>query len=253
MAYRIAFQLYSARHFPPLAGQLPLLAEMGYDAVEPWMPALSDPAGFRRMIDDAGLACTGYHADFDGVTAEPQRFIDLAGTIGARLIIPPWLSPMRRPRSAGGWRRIGEKLGRAAQTVSDAGMRLAWHNHDFEFKPLKDGSRPIDHLFAAAGDGLGFEIDCAWIVRAGADPAEALARFSRRIAAIQVKDSAPSGTTSEDGWAAPGQGVIDWPAIWPLMRDTPADHLVVEHDNPADWTRLARDAIAYLGQLDRLA
>src|SRR5215217_8013993 len=62
MPYRIAYQLYSSRSFPPLAEQLPQLKAMGYDAVEPWLPAYeADPALFRRQLDDAGLACYGFH------------------------------------------------------------------------------------------------------------------------------------------------------------------------------------------------
>ena len=31
MTYRKAYQFYSSRNFPPLADQLPILKEMGYD------------------------------------------------------------------------------------------------------------------------------------------------------------------------------------------------------------------------------
>ena len=47
----ISFQLYSARFFPPLEAQLDWLAQCGYDAVEPWLPAYGDDAAlFRRSL-----------------------------------------------------------------------------------------------------------------------------------------------------------------------------------------------------------
>lgn len=251
MTYKISFQLYSARFFPPLASQLPKLKAMGYDAVEPWMPALENPGEFRQQIDDAGLACSGFHAHFQDLVADPHKFVDLAEQIGANLIIPPWLAPEDRGQSGDDWKKVGDMLASAADMISAAGKRLAWHNHDFEFVPLSDGSVPIDHLFDTAGDKVGFEIDCAWIVRAGADPAAALEKYADRIWAIQPKDTAPAGTGAEGGWTAPGQGVIDWAALWPKMRQTQADHLVVEHDNPADWEKLAEDAINYLKKMDQ--
>jgi sugar phosphate isomerase/epimerase len=125
---------------------------------------------------------------------------------------------------------------------------VAWHNHDFEFASLEDGSRPIDHILGADGSVL-FEIDCGWITRAGADPADELRRFAGQIVAIQMKDLAPTGTQAEDGWAATGDGVIDWPALAPLFEATAADQLVVEHDNPADWQRVARRSIDYIRRL----
>ena len=52
MAYPIAYQLYSSRLFPPLEAQFPELKAMGYDAIEPWLPAYAaDPVGFRRGLD----------------------------------------------------------------------------------------------------------------------------------------------------------------------------------------------------------
>ena len=47
--YKIAFQLYTSRNFPPLEAQLEGLAELGYDGVEPFLPNYGDdPARFRR-------------------------------------------------------------------------------------------------------------------------------------------------------------------------------------------------------------
>lgn len=252
--FKLSFQLYSARLFPPLEPQLAVLKAIGYDAVEPWLPAYGDdPKSFRRMIDAAGLACLGFHMPLAGLADETERFIDIAHTLGAPLMIPPWIPPEARSKEAGGWRRLGESLARGAEKAKAAGLRVAWHNHDFEYFPLADGSRPIDHLFAAAGPGVLFEIDCGWVTRAGADPAAELVRYADRIVAIQVKDLAPKGTTVDDGWAATGDGVIDWPALWPLFLKTPADHLVVEHDNPSDWRVLAERSHDYLRRLTAVA
>lgn len=250
-AYKLSFQLYSARNFPPLEPQLEYLAELGYDAVEPWLPAYGDdPKAFRRKIDDAGLACLGFHMPLAGLTEETERFIDIAHTIGAPLMIPPWIPPDQRDAKADGWKRLGEALARGAEMVRDAGLRVAWHNHDFEYVALADGSRPIDLLLDAAGPNVGFEIDCGWVVRGGGDPAAELARYADRIWAIQTKDTAPIGTKEDDGWTPTGDGIIDWPSLWPLFLRTKADHIVVEHDNPGDWRVLAKRSFDYLADLN---
>jgi len=244
MTYRKAYQLYSSRNFPPLADQLPILKAMGYDAIEPWLPAYeADPALFRRQLDDAGLACYGFHMPLAGLVEEPNRFIDIALALGAELMIPPYVAAEERRNTPDYWRALGEKLAAGAEKAAPHGLAVAWHNHDFEYLPLPDGSRPIDHILAAGGDTVWFEIDCGWIVRAGADPAAELARYAERIRAIQLKDTAPPGTGADDGWAATGDGIIDWPALVPLFRQTRADHIVAEHDNPSDWQYFARRSI----------
>lgn len=250
MTYPIAYQLYSSRNFPPLAGQLPLLKAMGYDAIEPWLPAYeADPALFRRQLDDAGLACYGFHMPLAGLVSEPNRFIDIALTLGATVLIPPFVTAEERQPTPDYWKSLGEKLGRGAEATAPHALKVAWHNHDFEYRPLPDGTRPIDHIFEAGGSDVLFEIDCGWIVRAGADPAAELRRYADRIIAIQLKDTAPLGTIVDDGWTATGDGIIDWSSLASLFRQTRADHIVAEHDNPSDWQEFAKRSLDYMRKL----
>lgn len=247
MPYPIAYQLYSSRNFPPLAAQLPVLKGMGYDAIEPWLPAYeADPALFRRQLDDAGLVCRGFHMPLAGLVGEPNRFIDIALTLGASVMIPPYVTAEERKPIPDYWRQLGQKLAQGADAAKPHGLKVAWHNHDFEYVPLPDGSRPIDHIFEAGGPDVLFEIDCGWITRAGADPAAELTRYADRIIAVQLKDTAPLGTKADDGWTATGDGIIDWSALVPLIRKTKADHLVAEHDNPSDWVGFAKRSINHM-------
>ena len=79
MSYPIAYQLYSSRLFLPLEAQFPELKAMGYDAIEPWLPAYeADARGFRRTLDANGLKCFGFHMPLAGLVKEPNRFIDIA-------------------------------------------------------------------------------------------------------------------------------------------------------------------------------
>ena len=250
MTYPIAYQLYSSRNFPPLEAQFPELKAMGYDAIEPWLPAYeADPKAFRRALDDNGLGCFGFHMPLSGLVSEPQRFIDIALTLGASWMIPPYVPAEERGSTADDWRRLGETLAVGAAKAKPHGLKLAWHNHDFEFVPLADGSRPIDHILCKDNPDVWFEIDCGWIRRANADPAAELQRFADRIGVIQTKDTAPLGTLREGGWTATGDGIIDWAALVPLFRASRADHLVTEHDNPSDWRRFAKRSINHLREL----
>jgi len=241
--HKISFQLYSARNFPPLETVLEGLAKIGYDAVEPYYPLYGeDPAGYRAKVDAVGLATPTFHAPMDGVTCETARFIDIAKTIGAHTIVIPYLGAEDRPADVDGWKKLGEKLAATAATVKAAGLGLGYHNHDFEYATLSDGSRPIDHLI---GNGVASELDLGWVVRAGKDAAPEIDRLASEVIAFHIKDIAPAGTTVEDGWADVGHGVVDWAALWPHIQKAPnAGLLVAEHDNPADWKRFAERSFA---------
>lgn len=79
-----------------------------------------------------------------------------------------------------------------------AGLALAWHNHDFEYAPTTNGSRPIDLILEHA-PSIGWEADIAWMVRGGADPCAELQRYTGRVPACHVKDLAAPGTARDEG------------------------------------------------------
>ena len=82
---------------------------------------------------------------------------------GIRLVICPGLrrSTGRRTRAGG----LSAKAGSIGRAAHDAGLDFAWHNHDFEFVALPDGSLPMRHILTAAPDTAG--MDVAWASAAG--------------------------------------------------------------------------------------
>lgn len=239
-----SFQLYSARNYQPWDKILGMLAGLGYKEVEGYGGVYADPGAFRAEMDKNGLAMpTGHFAidmlekDFDGVRR-------LADTLGVRTLICPYLMPDDRPADAAGWRGFGERLAAVGATARKHGYGFAWHNHDFEFKALADGSVPQDHILSSAPD-IGWEMDLAWLVRGGSDPLSWIDRFGNRIVAVHVKDIArPGEGLDEDGWSDVGHGKIDWAAMLKALRaKTPARYYIMEQDNPNDIERFARRSI----------
>src|SRR5205823_10488285 len=144
--YRISFQLYSARKFPPVEGQLEAVAASGFDAVEPYGGAYEgDMAGFRNKLDGVGLACPTAHIPLDLLDADRNAVVGQAQTLGLETVVLPHIAAEKRPTDAAGWKAIGARLTGHAAALAEKGYKLAWHNHDFEYQPLPDGTRPIDH------------------------------------------------------------------------------------------------------------
>jgi sugar phosphate isomerase/epimerase len=246
----IAYQLYTSRKALPLIGQFPFLKQIGYEHIEVWPGAyLADPKGFRKALDDAGLDAPSVLIPDPTEKDDIDEFIEVAKGLGAKMIVRPGLTPDRRPTEQDGWKRLAQRLSGEAQRAENAGLKFAWHNHDFEFGALADGTRPIDLLMNSSDPLLRLELDCGWVFQAGGDIETELKRFSDRIISIHAKDAAPLGTTAEDGWVAHGDGVIDWVGLLPSITATGAVLAVVEHDEPADWQYVARRSFESLSEL----
>ncbi|HWK68041.1 MAG TPA: sugar phosphate isomerase/epimerase [Rhizobiaceae bacterium] len=240
-----SFQLYSARNFQPWSDVLQTVARLGYRQVEGFGAVYEDPKAFRAQLDRHGLAMPTAHFSIDVLESDFDSARRTAETLGVKLLVCPFLMPDQRPSDPAGWQAFGKRLAKVGDAAAKAGFGFAWHNHDFEFKPLADGSTPQRHILDAA-PAIGWEMDVAWVVRGGADPLKWIGAYASRIVAVHVKDIAPKGeAVNEDGWADVGHGTIDWPAIYKALRQqTRAAYYVMEHDNPSDLERFAARSIA---------
>lgn len=236
-----SIQLYSARNFPPVADHFAHLAALGYDSVETVGSLYDDPQALRAGLDVAGLTAPSGHFPLTLLDGDPDKACRIADTLGMQLIVCPFVPPDVRPSLTDDWRRFGERIAGIARRLKPRGFDFAWHNHDFEFRPLKDGSLPIQHI--AADPAVQLEIDVAWVALAGIDPQPWIEGYAGRIAAVHVKDIAPRGGPQEEGgWADVGAGVMPWPKLWRTATGH-ASLMIAEHDDPADFSRFARRSI----------
>lgn len=239
-----SFQLYSARFALPWEDVVQWLAELGYAEVEGFGGVYDDPQAFRSLLDRHGLAMPTGHFSIDLLESDFDQAERTARALGVRLIACPYLNADVRPADAAGWRDFGKRLAAVGRKARAAGFGFAWHNHDFEFAALPDGSVPMTHILDAAPE-IGWEMDVAWIIRGKADPMPWIAKHGRRVTAVHVKDIAPHGENAdEDGWADVGHGTVDWKKLFYALRDnSPAEHFIMEHDKPSDARRFARRSI----------
>ncbi|MBL4805660.1 MAG: sugar phosphate isomerase/epimerase [Rhodobacteraceae bacterium] len=241
-----SYQLYSSRNYPPLSSTLQMLGAVGYKQVEGYgalYADLDDIDTLKADLDAAGLHMASGHVGLQSIENNVEANLAMAKTLGMEAIYCPHLAAEDRPTTADGWREFGARLQTAFQPYIDAGLTVGWHNHDFEFVTLEDGSIPMD-LILEGGPDLTWEADIAWIVRGGGDPFAYIKKFSDRISAVHIKDIAPAGeNVDEDGWADVGEGTVDWQGLMDALKGTSAKYYVMEHDNPNDATRFAKTSI----------
>ncbi len=244
MLDNISVQLYSARNFPPVATQLKTVADTGLHNVEFYAALLRDADQYTGDMQQHELVAPTTHVGLVDLQENFDTTVATAKTIGVRLMIIPFLMADNRPSDADGWTAFGAELGVQQARLAEHDLRLAWHNHDFEFRPTGDGRFPMDLILAGAPN-LGWQMDIGWVVRAGQDPLAWIERYRDRIVSFHIKDLAPAGQNQdEDGWADVGHGTMDWAALLPAIRSAEPEFLVLEHDNPSDFARFMQRSVA---------
>ncbi len=235
-----SFQLYNARNFQPWDKVIKMIAGLGFKQVEGFPGVYGDAAGIRAELDRNGLTMPTGHFPLDMLENDFSKAMDIADTLGVELMICPHIGPDQRAADEAGWRSFAHRLAAINDACGKAGKGFAWHNHDFEFRPLVDSTVPMRVILDAAPE-IGWEMDVAWVVRGGSDPLAWIDEYATRIVAAHVKDIAPHGqNTDEDGWADIGHGTMDWPYLMKVLREKAhSKYFVMEHDNPNDIERFA--------------
>ncbi|WP_414576671.1 sugar phosphate isomerase/epimerase family protein [Stenotrophomonas sp. FR024] len=242
----IAVQMYSLRNAGSLDQQLKIVHDAGVHAVETVGTQGVSASELKQLLDRYSIRAISSHVALAELRRDLDGVVAFNRSIGNATLVVPYLDAKDRPTDAAGWTALGKELGRIAKQVRGKGMRLAYHNHDFELADF-DGQTGLELLFAAAGPDLQTELDLAWVARAGLDPAVMLGKFRGRVFAVHAKDNAPKGQAQDEGgFAAVGQGVLDWSAILPAAAAAGVHWYIIEHDQPRDPARIIQTGADYL-------
>ena len=136
----------------------------------------------------------------------------------------------KRPRlSDADWPAYGKRLTALAEKMAEFGVGMAFHHH---MGTIVETDREVDRLMQATGRAVGLLFDCGHSVFSGGDPVQLLKRHVARVVHVHCKDARPdilkrARATDEsfmqavlDGvFTMPGDGCIDFPTIFSILRD----------------------------------
>ncbi|EJJ27115.1 sugar phosphate isomerase/epimerase family protein [Rhizobium sp. CF142] len=251
MTNPVSVQLYSLRDLGSLDTILDAVVAAGYQAVELTQSHVEDAEATKSKLDARGLKASGAHIGLGALRQKQAWILEGSKLLGLHHVFMPAHPVDERTGTVSDWMSRGRELGLLARWMRSQGVRLGYHNHNWEFSPLADGSLPITHIFDNAGESLFLELDIAWVVRAGASPSTWLKRYSDRLLAVHVKDVVPEGQKADEGgWADVGSGIIDWKRFKGEALKAGAQWLVVEHDKPKDPAASIKASLGYLKTLE---
>ena len=222
------------------------VAAAGYREVESAGYGGKTAAEFRKALDAVGLVCPSAHVDLSAVTTGLARTLEDSATIGHKWLVVPSLP--RTMAGADGFRQAGEALAKAADGAKSAGIRIAYHNHDVDFRPV-GGTTGMDILLASSAPNVFAELDVYWIVKAGHDPFDFIKRHPHRVKMLHLKDASAA---PELAMRDVGAGTIAWPRLLPVAESDGIEHAFVEHDNPGDAMESIRASFDYLSHMKRV-
>ena len=274
----VGAQLYSVRTDleKDFYGTLKAIREMGYAGVEFYGEYYGNSVvQVKKWCTELGLIPFSNHVPFQQMIDDVDKVIEENTVLGVQYIVFPYMDEASRPGvDPEQFKSTVAKLGEVGAKVGAAGFQLLYHNHDFEFVKMADGSLGYDYIFSAnSKENLQTEMDVCWVDYAGQNPAEYLTKYSGRIPVVHLKDyklegklsSAPyaligistdNSMKDDGGWfeyRPLGEGQVDIPAVIKSSIDGGAQWLCVEQDEPSQGrSRLEglAKSVEYLRSMD---
>ena len=241
MKKKIGVQLYSVRNElgKDFDGVISKIAGMGYDGVElAGLPAGVTPEKAVKLFKSLGLGLSGAHMALP-LGENKNKIIDDAKALGITTIIGG-----KGPNDFKTSELVKQScdiFNEAANAAKDAGLRVAIHNHWWEFGKI-DGRLVFDMMLEQLDPCVFFEVDTYWVKTGGSDPVSIVKSLGKRAPLLHIKDGP---CVQGQPMLAAGKGSMDFPPILKVADN--AEWLVVELDECAtDMLEAVRESLVYL-------
>lgn len=273
--FKVGVQLYSVREdlAKDFEGTLQAIKDMGYDYVE--FAGFYDKSAeeVKSALDKIGLTAVSVHQGNQLFLEQGQAAIDYLKTVGVKYCAIPWHD---KSKLAGtdAWENTKKEFADYSKALKAAGIKLLYHNHDFEFEKA-DGKYKIDYIYDEIGlDTIEPEFDTCWVKYAGEDPCKYIEKYSGHVEVLHLKDfvcknyggavyalidkngkeQKPS-SMEENGFKfmPVGSGVQDFKSILEAAEKAGTEYIIVEQDAsedrpPMEAVKMSRDYLRTLGQ-----
>lgn len=195
------------------------------------------PAAFKAYVKEIGLKPVSTHQGSVTLENADAMMADVKAAGFEYFVVP--VPPMglfkvnqetRTMGMTGGAENLANILTTLGKKAKKAGLKLLYHNHDFEYKKDADGIVPIDYLLEHCDPKyVNFQMDLYWVTKAGADPVAYFNKYPKRFKIWHVKDMDDQGR-----FAPVGEGQIDFARILANKKISGMKYFMVEQDMTFD-------------------
>lgn len=195
------------------------------------------PKEFKETLRSVGLTPISAHMGMVTMENADQLMADTKKAGFKYFVIP--VPPMGMFYFDNNTRTMGMKgtakdlaniLDALGAKAKKAGLKLLYHNHDFELKKNEEDVIVLDYLLENCNRKLvNFQMDLYWVTKAGADPVSYFNRFPKRFKIWHVKDMDDQGR-----FAPVSTGTIDFKRILAQKKRSGMKYYMVEQDMTFD-------------------
>ena len=246
--FNVGLQLYGVRNSlaEDFEGTLRAVRDMGYEYVE--FTTFFDKSGeeVKAILDELGLKCISAHKGLDYFNGE--RAIEDLKAIGIKFSVIPWYDKEKLAGTAG-WDETVKNFTELANRLSENGIKLGYHNHEFEFATY-NGKYLHDYIFEAIPeDKIDPELDTCWVRYGGLSPEDMIRKYKGRVEVVHLKDfvckrfgggpvyeligsDAKPASREENGFEFRplGEGIQDFATILKACEECGTETVIVEQD-----------------------
>jgi sugar phosphate isomerase/epimerase len=238
---KYSLQLYTLRDAleADLPGTIRRVADVGFTQVEPYN-FVDTAEALGEALKENGLTAPSGHAPL--LSQDQDRIFAAAKRLGISTVIDPFIP-------AGSWQRAEDirataaKLNEAARKGAEYGIRVGYHNHQWELESTVEGRTALEYFADRLDPDVVLEVDTYWVAVGGHDPVAVLERLGGRVKFIHIKDGPLTTDTKAQLPAGKGQvAVLDV-----IAAATSVEAGVVEFDDYAgDIFEGIAESLAYL-------
>ncbi|OGV64588.1 MAG: hypothetical protein A2283_07850 [Lentisphaerae bacterium RIFOXYA12_FULL_48_11] len=245
----IALQLYTMRDpaKKDLADTLKKCADMGWKHVQwsgmPKMPAEE----IRAALDKAGLTCIACHCGMEAFEKDFDAEVKFWKTVGNKDVAPGGMMGDCKANLEA-WMKGAARLDAIGAKLRAVGMRLSYHNHAWEFEKFPGDDRTKEDILmeSTKPENLCAELDIAWVLAGGVDPAAYVRKMKNRCPVVHAKDVKMEG--SKKTLKPLGQGSVKWDEVFAAGKDAGIEWYVYEQDSgegsPFDYCKASYDFLS---------
>src|SRR3982750_1293095 len=142
---RVGLQLYTLRNQmeKDMTGTLERVAQIGYKEVEFAGYFGRSPNEVRQLLEKYKLSAPSSHVGYPTDWSAWEKTLADAKTAGHQYVTVAWTPDEKRNRP-GGFKAVADDFNKAGEFARQAGLRFAYHNHDYELKTPNGGPLPLD-------------------------------------------------------------------------------------------------------------
>lgn len=245
----IGLQLYTLRDVlkTDVRGIIKQVSDFGYEKIEVFgyndgMLFGMKSKDFSDLVKSMGMKITSGHYGTGRTRPEAkgtlvndwERAVSDAKEAGQEFMIIAYLQ--KEERTLDDYKKVCEMMNKAGEMCKKYGVKLGYHNHDFEFVKT-DEVIPFDLMLQSLDPTLiSIEMDLYWILYAGQDPLQYFAKYPGRFEQWHIKDM---DKTDRKRNALVGTGSVDFKSIFAKSSQAGLRNFYIEHDTfPANTTSL---------------